>query len=172
MVDPNSQPTVQWLREVKLFSVLNNQELEKLLKIGNMRAFDAYANIIVEGEFSWGLFLICQGSVGIYKKNPSSEEVYDVGELHSGGFFGEMSLVDEHPRSATVRAKTSCQLFFISKEAFKQFLAESPDTKLRFYENCVKDLVGRIRELDGNYVVSQYQLWHSALQNSRGKGAA
>jgi len=167
MVEPTSQPSVSWLREIKLFNVFTNDELQKILQLGNVRKFEAYANIIVEGELSWGLFLIMEGTVGIYKKNPSSEQMYDVGELTSGSFFGEMSLVDENPRSATVRGKTSCQLFFVSKEAFKHFLDSSVDLKLRFYESVVKDLVGRIRELDGEYVVSQYQLWESVLEKGK-----
>jgi len=171
MVDANNtQPSVGWLREVKLFAPITNPELDALLKLGNVRSFEAYSNVVVEGEFSWGLFLIVEGTVGVYKKNPESDEVYDVGELAAGSFFGEMSLVDEQPRSATVRAKTKCKTFFISKEAFKQFLSESPDRKMRFYEACVKDLVARLREIDSSYVVSQYQLWHTAVEKLRKSG--
>ncbi|MCC7441347.1 MAG: cyclic nucleotide-binding domain-containing protein [Bdellovibrionales bacterium] len=170
MVDPNfTQPSVQWLREIKLFAPFTNPELDALLKLGNARDFEAYSNVVVEGEFSWGLFLIAEGAVGVFKKNPSTEEIYDVGELAAGSYFGEMSLVDDQPRSATVRAKSRCRTFFISKEAFKHFLNESGDRKVRFYESCVKDLVMRLRELDGSYVVSQYQLWQTAVDRMRSR---
>jgi CRP-like cAMP-binding protein len=72
--------------------------------------------------------------------------------------------VDENPRSATVRTLTNCELFYISKETFIEFLNRSVDLKLRFYLNCVGNLVVRLRELDDNYVISQYQLWQSALK--------
>jgi CRP-like cAMP-binding protein len=75
-----------------------------------------------------------------------------------------MSLIDNNPRSATVKAQTECVLFHISKEAFMRFVDQSKDLKLRFFESCIKTLVGRLRELDDNYVISQYQLWKVALK--------
>lgn len=75
-----------------------------------------------------------------------------------------MSLVDENPRSATVRALTACNLFLLSKESFLQFIGSSSDLKVRFLDSCVRNLVARLRELDDNYVVSQYQLWKTALK--------
>ena len=73
-------------------------------------------------------------------------------------------LVDDNPRSATVRALTNCQLFYISKDQFQGFLAASKDLKLRFYESCIHTIVTRLRELDDNYVISQYQLWKAAFK--------
>ena len=164
MVNPNIKPTVPMLREVKLLETLTEVELMRLIQVGAGATYEAHANIIIEGEMSWGLYLILEGSVGIFKANKLTGEDYDVGQLRYGSFFGEMSLVDENPRSATVRALTDCHLFYISKDTFEHFLQTSPDIKTRFYESCVKTLVGRLRELDDNYVISQYQLWKTALK--------
>ena len=89
---------------------------------------------------------------------------YDIGQLKEGGFFGEMSLIDQNGRSATVRALTACQCFFFSKEGFNQFLAQSQELQMRFYLSCINQLVHRLRELNDHYVISQYQLWKSALK--------
>ncbi len=159
------KPTPELLKEIQLFSVFNDQELSQLIALGKASRVEAYANIVIEGELSWGLYLILKGSVGIFKLNPVSGNVYDVGQLQEGSFFGEMSLVDENGRSATVRALTDCQLFFISKESFNQFLTSSPERKNRFYQKCIKDLVDRLRELNDGYVISQYQLWKTALKS-------
>jgi CRP-like cAMP-binding protein len=164
MVDPNVKPTVPMLREVKLLQTLNDGELGRLIQVGAGATYEAHGNIIIEGEMSWGLYLILEGVVGIFKANKLTGESYDVGQLRSGSFFGEMSLVDENPRSATVRALTDCHLFYISKDSFEHFLGASSDLRLRFYDACVKNLVGRLRELDDNYVISQYQLWKTALK--------
>jgi CRP-like cAMP-binding protein len=152
------------LKEVKLLQSFKEPELAKLIMVGAGQTYESHSNIVIEGETSWGLYLILEGVVGIYKTNKLTGEHYDVGQLRYGSFFGEMSLVDENPRSATVRALTDCHLFYISKESFTQFLETSTDLKLRFYESCVKNLVGRLRELDDNYVISQYQLWKTALK--------
>ena len=126
--------------------------------------YEDHANIVIEGELSWGLFVILEGMVGVFKNNKLTGEPYDVGQLRPGNFFGEMSLVDENPRSATVRALTNCQLFYISKEHFQHFLSASQDMQLKFFQTCIQTIVGRLRELDDNYVVSQYQLWKAAIR--------
>lgn len=158
------RPTVALLKDVKLLQSFTPAELEQLLRVGTGAYFEPHANIVIEGELSWGLYLLVEGMVGIYKNNKLTGELYDVAQLRQGSFFGEMSLVDDSPRSATVRSLTGCQLFFISKDQFNGFLDTSKDLKLKFYHSCINILVSRLRELDENYVVSQYQLWKSALK--------
>ncbi len=152
------------LKEIKLLRVFNEAELGQLIVAGTGASYEAHANIVIEGEMSWGLYLILDGVVGIFKTNKLNGEQYDVGQLRHGSFFGEMSLVDDNPRSATVKALSDCHLFYISKDSFERFLSGSVDRKARFYESCSKNLVGRLRELDDNYVISQYQLWKTALK--------
>jgi CRP-like cAMP-binding protein len=163
MVGSNVRPSVKMLREVKLFRPFSDEELAQLISIGASASYEAHSNIIIEGELSWGLYVLIEGMVGIYKTNKLTGESYDVGQLRSGSFFGEMSLVDENPRSATVRAATDCQLFYISKDSFTHFLDQSGGLKTRFHESCLKDLVWRLRELDDNYVICQYQLWKKVV---------
>jgi len=163
MVNVNLKATVPMLREVKLLRLFSDEELDGLVQIGDSIGYEPHTNIIIEGELSWGLFLILDGTVGIYKTNKLSGDIYDVGQLRTSNFFGEMSLVDENPRSATVRALSDCQMFYISKDKFVEFLDRSMDLKLRFYQSCAQDLVARLRELDENYVISQYQLWKAAV---------
>jgi len=158
------KPSVPMLKEIKLLQNFTDDELAQLIRLGASAEYEAHSNIIIEGELSWGLYLIMSGNVGIFKNNTLTGEPYDVGQLRQGSFFGEMSLVDNNPRSATVKAQTDCNLFYISKDSFSQFLDTSANLKLRFYEKCVGTLVRRLRELDDNYVVSQYQLWKTALR--------
>jgi CRP-like cAMP-binding protein len=152
------------LREIKLLQTLNEVELNQVLQLGRRCQYEPHSNIVIEGEMSWGLYLIMDGLVGIFKTNKLTGENYDIGQLRSGSFFGEMSLVDNNPRSATVKALSACDLLYISKEGFQTLLNQSLATKARFYESCVKHLVARLRELDDNYVISQYQLWKIALK--------
>jgi len=155
---------IETLREIKLFQAFTDAELSHLIEVGSIGVFEPHSNIVIEGELSGGLYLILEGLVGIFKSNKLSGDAYDVGQLREGSFFGEMSLVDENPRSATVRALTDCKLFFLSKETFIGFLGQSQALKLRFYENCVNELIVRLRHLDDNYVISQYQLWKNAIK--------
>jgi len=159
-----TKPSISMLREIKLLQPLTDSELNQVLQLGKWCHYEAHTNIVIEGELSWGLYLIVEGLVGIFKTNKLTGENYDIGQLRKGNFFGEMSLIDNNPRSATVKALTECDLLYISKDAFQALLNHSPATKVRFYESCVKQLVTRLRELDDNYVISQYQLWKIALK--------
>ena len=164
MTSPSTKPSLPLMKEIKFLSSFSDKELEKIISLGKTDHYEAYTNIIIEGELSWGLYLILEGTVGIYKTNKLTGQSYDVAQLATGNFFGEMSLIDENPRSATVRTLTDCTVFFIAKDTFMNFVNQSSDLKLRFYENTIRNLVSRFRELDENYVVSQYQLWKTVLE--------
>ncbi len=159
-----ANPSLAVLKEIHLLSTMTDSELARLLQYGAIFRREAHANIVIEGEFSWGLYLLLNGTVGVFRNNKLTGTTYDVGQIRDPGFFGEMSLVDENPRAATVKALTDCIVFYISKENFLRFLAASPGLNVRFYEACVKNLMERLRELDDSYVVSQYQLWKIALR--------
>jgi CRP-like cAMP-binding protein len=154
----------QVLGDISLLKSFTESELQDLINCGKTLTFEPHTNILIEGEMSWGVYLILTGMVGIFKTNKLTGDSYDIGQLRAGSFFGEMSLLDENPRSATVRAITSCNLFFLSKEAFMDILEQDQDLKLRFFSNAIRNLVHRLRELDDNYVISQFQLWQSALR--------
>src|SRR5690242_13790716 len=103
MVDSYTKPSVSTLKEIKIFKSFTESELSRLISLGSSASYEAHANIIIEGELSWGLYIILNGLVGIIKTNKLTGTSFDVGQLRSGSFFGEMSLIDEDPRSATVR---------------------------------------------------------------------
>ncbi|MEN9722296.1 MAG: hypothetical protein RJB38_282 [Pseudomonadota bacterium] len=160
--------TVDAFSNVPLFSCFSRAELARLLNLGQVKSVEPFTNVMIEGELSWGMYLVLEGQVGVYKVNPITGASHEVGQLQSGAFFGEMSLIDELPRSATVQSLTTCRLFFVDKEAFQRVMLSTPDLRLRFAESCMRLLVGRLRVLNDDYVVSQYQLWHKALGSLRG----
>ncbi len=164
MVDFNGRPDVPMLKEVKLLQVFDDAELAELLTLGTLGQFEAHGNIVIEGEMTWGLYVILDGLVGIFKTNKLSGDTFDIGQMRTGQYFGEMSLIDENPRSATVRALTETYLFNIPKQSFMEFLSRSPDRRQRFYETCIRDLAHRLKELSDNFIETQYQLWKTAMQ--------
>jgi len=164
----NTSLAPELLRSVRIFAPFQDNELQQLIQACEVIDKEAHSNIVIEGELSWGLYIILEGVVGIMKNNALSGESYDVGQLGAGAFFGEMSLIDDQPRSATVRSLLPVKLLHIPKERFMAILASSPSMRDRFHENCIRDLVKRLRELDENYVVSQYQLWKTAIHGDHG----
>lgn len=162
--------TVPMLKDVKILGHFSEAELGQLIQIGENQRFEPHSNIVIEGELSWGLYIILDGMVGIVKSNKLTGESYDVGQLRQSQYFGEMSLIDENPRSATVRALSEVSVFVLTKSSFEEFLNQSGDRTQRFYHFVIKDLISRLRELDEDYVLTQYQLWKSTMQSKREAG--
>ena len=157
-------PTLEMMKKIKLIDSFADPELERLISLGTLSKYEAHTNVIIENEPSWGLYIILEGTLRLLKTNKLTGQSYEVCQLSGGNAFGEMSLVDDNPRSATLCTLTACDLFFIPKTGFLEFLNLSTDLKLRFYLSCIQSVVTRLRELDDNYVVCQYQLWQSLLR--------
>ncbi len=158
------RPSAELLKHVRLLAAFEERELEKLVQLGSSRHYEPHTNIVIEGELSWGIYFILAGKVRVFKRNRMTGESHDVGQLEQGSFFGEMSLVDHQPRSASVKSLTESHVFFIDKKDFQKYLDDSDERKIRFYESCLQSIVNRLRETDENYVISQYQLWKRALK--------
>jgi len=158
------------LHQIAILRIFNDSELKELLELGQQVRFESHANIVIEGEMSWGLYILLEGQVTVLKKNKMSGNVYEITQLKNGSYFGEMSLIDDQPRSATVRALLDTELFFISKDKFLNFLSDQ--RKIKFYASVIQDLVSKLRALDEDYVVSQYQLWKKALSKEESQEAA
>lgn len=159
------------LREVKLLQELPEEDLQALVQAGEILNFEALAMIVIEGEPSGGLFFLLEGQAGVFKTNKSSGDLIEIGNLHAGNSFGEMSLIDNAPRSATIQALTACRAFHLPADAFTAFLMRNDQTRCDFYKRCVLELAKRLRQLDDHFVDTQYQLWKVALQGDGKKVA-
>ena len=78
MVDLKGKPDVPMLRDVKLLQIFADQELMELLTMGKLLQYEAHANIVIEGEMTWGLYLIMDGQIGIIKTNKLTGDTYDI----------------------------------------------------------------------------------------------
>ena len=87
------------------------------------------------------MFWILEGSFEIFKKNSEGVEVL-LGEAKSGELVGEMSFLDNLPRSATIRAKTDCEIMVIPQSKFASVLDGQP----RWFRSLMKTLSQRLRE--------------------------
>ena len=95
-----------------------------------------------EGDRGQTMYVIRSGKVNISKRIGDSEITLAV--LGPGEFFGEMGLIDDAPRSATVVAIESCELLSIAKRDFKKCLAENFEMTMA----VMRGLVRRLREAD------------------------
>lgn len=119
-----------FLREVSLFSGLSDSELRKLESVVEERSFRKNEIIFRAQEPGTALFLIKRGRVKVSMNDKSGREII-LGILEAGDFFGEMSLLDSEPRSATVSSLEPCQALIVSRDQFLQFIPRHPELVMK-----------------------------------------
>ena len=153
------------LRKISLFSYLTDDELHRLYSLGEVVNLKPKSYAIIEGEPTRGLFILLHGKVSIYKNDPTTNAMHRLALLEAGAIFGEFSLFDSAPRSATVGCESSCFLFSLDAEIFENFMTKEGDNlKSRFLQKCVEELVERFRNTNADYLISQQLLWKYALR--------
>jgi CRP-like cAMP-binding protein len=141
------------------FRGLEKDLLASIYSQGEILCVDAHTNVIVEGEPSSGMFIILEGMVGVYKSESTTRKGNLIKTLGIGQAFGEMSLVDRAPRSATVAAEVDSVLFAFEARAWDRLIASSPELGMLLFQNFALDMSARVRALNEDLIVSQRQLW-------------
>lgn len=136
---------VHLLGDTPIFSGLDGKHLHRLANIGTEEIFPRNAAIFREGDQGDKFYLVLEGAVRI------SRQVAGMGEealtiLRAGSAFGEMSLIDDFPRSADALAHESCRLFVVKKEDLEDLLFVDRDLAYDFLWKLVRILSGRLRD--------------------------
>ena len=155
------------LASMSLFRRFKPDELKDIYQLGRFASLRPQSHAVIEGEPSRGLYIILDGTVSVYKTDPEKSSMSRLAVLEAGAYFGELSLFDTAPRSATVSAETSCYCFVLDADPFHEYLKKCGDNlQLRFYRTCAEELVDRFRKLNTDYINSQHMLWRYAFRNA------
>ena len=104
--------------------------------------FAADERIFAEGDLGTEMYIVQQGKVAILKEFKGREQQLAV--LGQGDFFGEMSVLEDLPRTATARAVSDCRVLEINSSTFDQMLRKNPEIAIRM----MRKLSRRLRETD------------------------
>ena len=123
------------LKRVPLFSDLDDRQLRKLGEHFRERKLAAGTSVVQEGTMSGvGFFVVGDGEVSVSK---GGEEVATLGP---GDHFGELALISERERSATVTAKTEVRALEIPFWDFRDFAHANPDVTWKLLQHVVEML--------------------------------
>ncbi|TMP98536.1 MAG: cyclic nucleotide-binding domain-containing protein [Verrucomicrobia bacterium] len=135
-----------FLKASKLFSGMDAEELPALERAARLQTYHAGRNIFQEGDPGDGLYVIVEGKVQItFLVGQDQRRV--LSRLGPGDFYGEMAVLDNHPRSATAAAETDTQVYFIRRDDLQHVLASSPALAV----SLVKEFSLRMREFNQRY---------------------
>lgn len=120
----DDRSTEDLLREVPLFTGLSRKEIKQLAEVCLPKTFPAGTNIIDEGKPGLGLFVITAGKVDMYRGRGDAKRI--VGTHEAGTIIGEMSLVDDQPRAASVVTLEPTECLLITRDSFRTLVEKHP----------------------------------------------
>ncbi|MEW6685589.1 MAG: cyclic nucleotide-binding domain-containing protein [Candidatus Edwardsbacteria bacterium] len=132
------------LTQVSLFQDLNQSELERISKLIFLRNYTKGRTLFFENTPGEILYLINSGEVTISKKAGDGTEKI-LAKLGPGDFFGEMSLIDNSPRSATAKVSKDAELVVITRKAFQQMLETDPKITAKILMALLRVISARLR---------------------------
>lgn len=143
------------LPPISLFEDLSASDRLDLFGVSERQTFRHGEVIIKEGDEGDALFVILSGSVQVEKATLDRRQEALM-SLGVGECFGELTLVDRKPRSATVRALADTEVAVLRRDALDGVFARAPGIHRRVLENLVKIMAGRLRRVDENLIQSIY----------------
>jgi CRP/FNR family transcriptional regulator, cyclic AMP receptor protein len=140
----NQDTKVQALKRAPLFEGLSRTELVQLARVSEDLEVPAGTVLCKEGEAGREFFVIIDGEVEITRKGKR------VATRGSGDFFGEIALLEDTPRMATVTAKTPLRFFVLTRRDFRHLVDVNP----RVERKVLRALARRVLELSGDPTIA------------------
>jgi len=127
-------PRAERLRKVSLFDACNDKQLEFIASRVDEVDVDAGRTLTKQGQSGGEFFIILSGDAEVTRAGAV------VARLGAGGYFGEIALLDNGPRTATVVAKTPMRLLVLSPSQFQDVLYQDPAIAVTLLHSVVRRL--------------------------------
>jgi CRP/FNR family transcriptional regulator, cyclic AMP receptor protein len=124
----------QQLASVPLLAGLEPRVRRRLAEIGKRRTYSADEEIVREGSTGTALYIILSGEARV------EQDGKKIGQLSAGDFFGELALIEEHPRSATVVADSETDCLLYPAWEFTALLEEHPEVAVPIMRVLIRRL--------------------------------
>lgn len=130
------------LKQIPLLAGLSDVELHRVEAVASNKTFPKGAVIINEGDQGRSMYLLLQGRVKVFVSDGLGKE-FVLAILGPGECVGELALIDDEPRTASVETEEPSVFLVIQKDDFLQLLHECPQIQFKLLQN----LVARSRHL-------------------------
>ncbi len=135
------------LKSVPLFASFSDQQIVTLLNYVQHRSFTRHVYVMHAGEETDSIYIVLSGKVKVVIADDQGREVI-LGFMGPQEFFGEMGILDDQPRSASVYTLEPCEMLRLSKAAFMNCLKEHSEVAMLVIRNLVKRLRAADRKIE------------------------
>ncbi|MBU1340756.1 MAG: cyclic nucleotide-binding domain-containing protein, partial [Proteobacteria bacterium] len=136
------------LKEIEIFSGLSASELAAIAAVTKELGYPSDRTVIKQNTIGETVFLIIEGEVDVIMEHADGKEVI-IDHILSGGAFGEMALIDDSPRSATIKTTAPSRFLILHKQEFKETVMEYPRIALQIcsvLSRNIRHLHGKVQE--------------------------
>ncbi len=132
----------------------NSVILQEILSVLTLQHFSSGQNIITEGEEGFSVYILIEGDVRVLNTTPSKESFAVVNlsaEQHVS--FGEIALIDNDKRSATVLALTDCKVLELTRDAYVKICEKNPLIGFRLTTRIARNVSASLRKVKKDTLV-------------------
>jgi len=134
---------LETIKNVNLFNILDIEDIRVISRIANVKALPKGYMVFQEGEQGDALYIIIKGKVKVSLYDDDGRE-YILDIIGKDGFFGELSILDDLPRSANIITIEECEFLVLKRDDFIKILMENPAITV----NILKTIAARLRAAD------------------------
>jgi len=131
------------LADVKLFELLDQNELGELASVIDNKIAAAGETIFHAGDLGDALYIVKDGEVELYIRDTTGQKIV-LATVNKNELFGELSMLDSRPRSATALAVVDCELLLLDRDDLLLLFKKQPDAAL----NMLAAMSGMLRKVD------------------------
>jgi CRP-like cAMP-binding protein len=139
------------LKQVSLFAGLDDQTIEQLASISELRTFKAGQPVFTEGEADASLFIVISGVIKI-DKQVNADQQQTLHQLKDGEFFGEVSFVRGGEHIASAQAVHDAEILLIRRTEFDKLAARNPAVGYRIMLRMAGQMATLLRNMDEKFV--------------------
>ncbi len=133
------------LEKIALFAGLSEADIDAVSSLAVTRNYPKNTLVMCEGDESDSLYIVLLGKVKVFLSDEEGKEI-TLNIQGEGEYFGELAMLDEAPRSASVMTTEVTKLAVISKKSFDECMKNNPDIAMK----VMRGLARRLRELTEN----------------------
>ena len=159
-----SEETLELLRRVPLFMTLAPEELDKVAQVAVPRRFTANQVVFREGDASDTCYVIRQGHVRALRAHLDGRTI-TLAQFGPGDFFGELAMLDEERRSATIETLEETEALAILGTDMRRLLREHPEISVKL----IAALGRRLRETNERLTRQSFQTVQSRVASALGQ---